>query len=76
MRTLCTVVALYWKGETAESDGPMRNGDKVVEVLKKAGKVGSSGSQVLLAYFCPRRASAVDLCIRRSIFIEMTQCIC
>ncbi|RCN46984.1 vacuolar protein sorting-associated protein 35 [Ancylostoma caninum] len=41
VRTLCTVVALYWKGETAESGGPMRNGDKVVEVLKKAGKIAT-----------------------------------
>ncbi|VDM84398.1 unnamed protein product [Strongylus vulgaris] len=40
VRTLCTVVALYWKGETSDSEGPMKNGDKVVEILKKAGKVG------------------------------------
>ncbi|WKX97297.1 hypothetical protein Q1695_013168 [Nippostrongylus brasiliensis] len=41
VKTLCTVVSLYWKGETADSDGPMRNGDKVVEVMKKAAKIAT-----------------------------------
>ncbi|KAK6038020.1 hypothetical protein COOONC_24475, partial [Cooperia oncophora] len=41
VRTLCTVVSLYWKGQTADSDGTMRNGDKVVEVMKKAAKVSA-----------------------------------
>ncbi|KAK6019272.1 hypothetical protein OSTOST_15099 [Ostertagia ostertagi] len=41
VRTLCTVVSLYWKGQTADSDGMMRNGDKVVEVMKKAAKIAT-----------------------------------
>ncbi|KAK6049647.1 hypothetical protein COOONC_12848 [Cooperia oncophora] len=41
VRTLCTVVSLYWKGQTADSDGTMRNGDKVVEVMKKAAKIAT-----------------------------------
>ncbi|KAJ1368277.1 hypothetical protein KIN20_029375 [Parelaphostrongylus tenuis] len=40
-QTMCTVVSLYWKGQTAESNGPVRNGEKVVEVLKKATKIAS-----------------------------------
>ncbi|VDM58394.1 unnamed protein product [Angiostrongylus costaricensis] len=40
-QTLCTVVSLYWKGQTTESNGPVRNGEKVVEVMKKATKIAS-----------------------------------
>lgn len=41
VRTLCNVVSLFWKGQTADSDMPMRNGDKVVEVMKKAVKIAN-----------------------------------
>ncbi|KJH51292.1 vacuolar protein sorting-associated protein 35 [Dictyocaulus viviparus] len=40
-RSLCAVASLYWKGRTAESDGGLRNGEKVVELLNKAAKIAS-----------------------------------
>ncbi|CAL2032311.1 unnamed protein product [Caenorhabditis brenneri] len=40
VRSLITVAALYWHGETLETNGKkLRNGKKVVEILKKAAKI-------------------------------------
>lgn len=40
VRSLITVAALYWHGETLETKGKkLRNGKKVVDILRKAAKI-------------------------------------
>ena len=39
MRSLCSCANLYWSGETAESDGLIKNENKVADIIKKSIKV-------------------------------------
>ncbi|CAJ0920055.1 unnamed protein product, partial [Mesorhabditis belari] len=48
VRTLCSAASLYWKGKVAESEGELRNGNKVTEILKKSAKVAAQCMEPLV----------------------------
>ncbi|CAD6195288.1 unnamed protein product [Caenorhabditis auriculariae] len=49
VRSLCMVAALYWNGCVEESNGaPLKNGKRVVEILKKSAKIASECMEPLV----------------------------